>query len=273
MNRVILPVKNDIIFKLFFADERNIEFLTDFLKSALSIPADEYDKITIVDPHLIREHKTDKLGIIDVKLKTVSDKTIHIEIQVAPMPFMRARITFYDAKMITEQIGKGDKYETIKQVISIIITEDEFIAKSPKYHHRFTMYDKVNNVELTDIVEVHTLELCKIEPGTDDSRLYYWMEFIKAEEEIELETVAQRDPLIKKAVARLMELTDDERTRMLYELSEKERMDNETREDWAKKQQALEIAKKLLDIKMPIEQIITITNLTQKEIESLQDAD
>ena len=134
------------------------------------------------------------------------------------------------------------------------------------------MYDKANDVELTDIVEVHTLELSKIQTGTDNSRLYYWMEFIKAEEEIELEAVAQRDPLIKKAVARLMELSADEQTRMLYELREKERMDNETREDWARKQNSTEIAKKLLEIKMPIEQIVTITSLSQNEIENLRDA-
>ena len=56
MNMTILPVKRDVIFRIFFADERNIE------------------------------HPTDKLGIVDVKLKTVSGKTIHIEIQVAPCP-------------------------------------------------------------------------------------------------------------------------------------------------------------------------------------------
>jgi len=234
LNRIILPVKRDIIFKIFFADERNIEFLTDFLKSALSIPAEEYDEIVIVDPHLIREHPTDKLGIIDVKLKTVSGKTIHIEIQVSPLPHMRERIAYYDAKMITEQIGKSELYKDIKQVISIVITEDEFITNSPNYHHRFTMYDSVNNVELTDIVEVHTLELCKIPPDANDNRLCYWMEFIKAEGENELEAIAKRDPLFKKAVARLMELSADEKTRLLYEAREKERMDNESREEWAR---------------------------------------
>jgi len=98
------------------------------------------------------------------------------------------------------------------------------------------------------------------------------MEFIKAEEEIELEAVAQRDPLVKKAVARLMELSADEQTRMLYELREKERMDNAAREDWKLKQQAIEIAKKLLKRKRPIEEIIEDTGLTRKEVEKLMDA-
>lgn len=273
MNRIILPVKRDVVFKIFFADERNIEFLTDFLKSALTIPTEEYDEVLIVDPHLIREHPTDKLGIIDVKLKTVSGKTIHVEIQVAPLPQMRERIAYYDAKMITEQIGKNERYKDIKQVISIVITEDEFIQNSPNYHHRFTMYDSINRIELTDIVEVHTLELCKIQAAADDSRLCYWMEFIKAEGEIELEAVAQRDPLIKKAVARLMELSADEKTRFLYEAREKERMDMESREEDARAEGVMSVAKNMITDGEPVEKIMRYTNLSRTEVEALRDAD
>ena len=279
MSQVILPVKRDVIFKIYFADERNIEFLTDFLKATLPIPADEYDELTIVDPHLIRDFSSDKLGIVDVKLKTVSGKTIHIDIQVAPLPYMKSRIAYYDAKMISEQIGKSEDYQNIRQVISIIITEEEFITGSSNCHHRFTMYDSKNEIELTDIVEVHTLELCKVPPllqealESEDNHLYNWLRFIKAEEAEELEAVAQRDPIIKKAVLKLMELSEDERTRMLIEKREKERMDSSVREKWAKKEQAIEIAKKLLKRKRPIEEIIEDTGLTRKEIENLKDAD
>ncbi|MDR2736508.1 MAG: hypothetical protein LBB49_02975, partial [Gracilibacteraceae bacterium] len=52
--------------------------------------------------------------------------------------------------------------------------------------------------------------------------------------EIELEAAAKRDPMIKEAVARLVELSADEKTRLLYEAREKERMDNESRADWAR---------------------------------------
>ena len=272
MSRAILPVKRDVIFKIYFADERNIEFLTDFLKAILPIPAEEYDELSIVDPHLIRDFSEDKLGIVDVKLKTKSGKTIHIDIQVSPLPFMKSRIAYYDAKMISEQIGKSEDYRNIKQVISIIITEEEFISDSSNCHHRFTMYDKINDVELTDIVEVHTLELCKVPIEQEDNHLYNWLRFIKAEEESELEVVAQRDPIIKKAVLKLMELSEDERTRLLLEKREMERMDNSVRENWAKKQQAIEIARKMLSMKIPIEQIIEATGLTRKEVENLKDA-
>ena len=54
MSVEILSPRSDVIFKLFFSDERNIELLTDFLKSVLDIPADDYDEVSITDPHLLR---------------------------------------------------------------------------------------------------------------------------------------------------------------------------------------------------------------------------
>jgi hypothetical protein len=46
----ILPVKSDVIFRLFFADERNEDYLVSFLKSVLRLPDDDYGEITITDP-------------------------------------------------------------------------------------------------------------------------------------------------------------------------------------------------------------------------------
>ena len=90
-----------------------------------------------------------------------------------------------------------------------------------------------------------------------------------------METVAQRDPIIKKAVLKLMELSEDERTRMLLEKREKERMDNSVREKSARiegeKAKALAIAKNALKMKIPIDDVIKLTGLTRKEIENLQD--
>ena len=156
-----LPVKSDVIFRIFFGDEKNIEFLISFLKSVLKLPDDDYDEIEILDPHLLREYPGDKLGIIDVKLKTRSNKIVHIELQLSVTPELKHRIIFYDAKLITEQIGSGDDFYAIKKVISIVITEEKLIKNSPKYLHRFTFYDKEAQVELSDLIEteVHQINI------------------------------------------------------------------------------------------------------------------
>ena len=204
--RKILPVKMDVIFRLFFADERNKEFLIGFLKSVLRLPDDDYSRIDVADPHLLGEHEGDKLGIVDVKLYTKSGAIIHIEIQLKVTPELVSRIIFYDSKLITEQMESGDNYDKINKVISIIITEEILVKHSPRYHHRFTFYDAEAGVELTDIIEVHTLELNKLPEIVDGTPLCDWAMFINAESEEELNMIAERNPEIGKAVVKLREL-------------------------------------------------------------------
>ena len=97
--------------------------------------------------------------------------------------------------------------------------------------------------------------------------------FIDADTEEELKVIAERNPQVAKAVVRLRELSADERARDTYERMEKARRDQASRERWAAKQQAFEIARNLLKMNMPIEQTIIATGLTREEIESLNDAD
>jgi len=232
--RKILPVKSDVIFRLFFADERNVDLLTGFLKSVLRLPDEEYREIVIADPYLLPEYAGDKLAIIDVKLHTKSRNIIHIEIQLRVTPEMRERIVFYDAKLITEQLGSGDNYHTLQKVVSIIITDENLIENSPRYHHRFVFYDSEAAVEFSDIIEIHTLELRKLPERDDGTELYNWAKFIAAESEEELNMVAEMNPQMRKAVVKLQELSADERARDLYERREKARRDIDSRERWAR---------------------------------------
>ena len=258
--------RSDVIFKLFFADERNIELLTAFLQSVLDIPADDYDVLNITDPHLLREYPDDKLGIIDVKLTTKTGKVINIEIQVAPLPQLRERVVFYDSKLITEQIGDGEDYNKIKRVISVIITDFQFIDESPKYHHRFVLHDPENHVTFTDTLEIHTLELPKIPGDSDGTPLWNWMKFLAVRSREDLDMIAERSPEVKKAAVRLIELSADEKARQLYEAREKERRDNRARERGA----VINVARKLLTRNRPIDEIIEDTGLTREEVEGLR---
>ena len=272
-NNAFIPVKSDVIFHLFYADERNEEFLISLLKSMLKLPEDDYNALEIADPHLLRECVDDKLAIIDVKLYTKSRKVVHIEIQlkVTSESELKKRIILYESKLITEQIAKGDDYDTIQKVISIIITDEELIPDSPKYHHRFTFYDPEAGVSFSDIIEINTLELGKLPDGEDGTMLYDWAKFIDAESEEELDKVAERNPEVKKAVVKYRELTAEERTRDMYERREKARRDQAMHQKWALKQNMMDVARKLLELSMPTAQIISVTGLTQEEVDSLRE--
>jgi predicted transposase/invertase (TIGR01784 family) len=144
--------KIDVVFKLLFGDERNIELLTAFLKAVLRLPADEYEEVAISDPHLLRDYVGDKLGILDVKIKTKSKKVINVEIQLWPKSGLRERIIFRLAKMITSQIGSGENYEAVKRSISIFITNFTLIHESGNYHNHYTLYDPESGTEFTDLL-------------------------------------------------------------------------------------------------------------------------
>jgi len=222
----------------------------------------------------MQEYKGGKLGILDVKLKLKSGKVLNIEIQVDPMPFMESRIIFYVSKLITEQIHESEQYEKIKRVVSIIITDHTLIKQSEKFHHQFGLYDIESKVLLTDILEIHTLEIPKarklFESGnTEKPQLLDWMKFLDAKTEEELNVLAQKSPVMKKATMRLLELSADEKARQLYEARLKEQRDNYARERGAVKVREVEMAKSLLLLNMPIDNISTVTGLTHDEIESL----
>ena len=284
-NKILSPMV-DIIFKILFSTENGIDILTDFLLAVLDFSPDEYDDITITNPFLLQEYHGDKLGILDVKLKLKSGKIINIEVQVDSVPFMESRIMFYLSKLVTEQVNEGDQYDKIKRTISIIITDHQLVKQSDKYHHRFGLYDIESGIRLTDIIEIHTLEIPKariVYEGAENPRLLNWMKFFDAKTKEDLEMVAQTSPAIKKATVRLMELSADEKARQLYEARLKEWRDMRAREESALQrghqqglQQGVEktlltTAKNALQMQMPIEDIVKLTGLTHKEIESLND--
>jgi predicted transposase/invertase (TIGR01784 family) len=269
----LLSVKHDIIFRLFFADERNAEDLIALLKSILTLPDDDYNEIEISDPHLLPDYIGDKYAVIDVKLRTKSQKIIQIEVQLKVSEALKSRIVFYGAKLVTEQMGSGDDYEKINKVISIIITDEKLIKDSERYHHRFTFYDPDAEVEFTDLIEIHTVELKKLPDDSDGTQLYDWARFIAAETEEEFEMAAQANPQVRRAVVKLRELSADEKARDMVERREKGERDfrmfvNDAKREGEQKK-AVEVAQNLLKLNIPTEQIVTATGLTREEVEAL----
>jgi predicted transposase/invertase (TIGR01784 family) len=73
----LLKPRNDIVFKRLMSDQR---LLVSFLQSALDLPPEDYAEVEIVDPRLLGERPEDKLGILDVKVKTAQGNIVDIEI-------------------------------------------------------------------------------------------------------------------------------------------------------------------------------------------------
>jgi predicted transposase/invertase (TIGR01784 family) len=271
---------NDLMFKLLFGDAKNKDIIEDFLKAVLDIPPEEYDHIEITDPYFKQEEIGDKLGILDVKLKTKNEKVIDIEIQVATKSNMRERILFYISRMIGEQIGEAEDYKKIQKVISVIIAgEHRLIPRNKFYHNRFLLHDKNTNSTLTDKIEVNTLELLKIPKNADSTKLWTWLNFLKAKNEEEIAMACENgSAALKKAACVVKKLNADEKTRALLKARQdalREHLNdmNGAREEGIVigfEKGRIEIARSMLFDNESIEKIIKYTGLTEKEIKALQ---
>lgn len=174
----IMSPKNDFVFKLLFGDEKNKDLLIELLNSILKIPHDELEDIELINTELLREFAEDRKGILDVRAKTKNGEHIDIEIQVLYTDYMAERTLFYWSKMYNGQIKSGDTYDKLKKCITINIVDFKCI-EIDKLHTSFHITEDETNKKLTDVLEIHYLELPKlfdnkIEKDEDDP-IIQWM--------------------------------------------------------------------------------------------------
>jgi len=164
-------------------------------------------------------------------------------------------------------------------VITIVITDFIVIPNSAEYHHTFRYYyDAKHKVELTDLKEIHTLELPK---KSDTTELFDWLMLIRAKNREEYEMIAKKKPVFEEVVAMVKQLSADEQARMEYDKHELWRMDyaatmrNATRKGIEKGRAEgkiegkIETARNMKAKGYSIADIIDITELPEEEIKQL----
>ena len=119
----------------------------------------------------------------------------------------------------------------------------------------------------------------------DDKGLSDWMRFLTAQSEEELKLVAEKNPKVAKAVVRLMELSDDERVRLLQDSRDKMQWDiyemrqTAKEEGYAeghaegKKEMVYEIARNALKRNVAESEISILTGLSVAELKKISEGD
>ena len=285
----LLKVTNDYVFKRIFGQKGNEDITRGFLRAVTKV---EYNNIDLEDtPILERDLIENKMGILDVKVVANKENNIDIEMQVTKSEYIAERILWYWSKLYAGSIEKGEGYNSTKKAICILIADFklEKLKEIEKYHTKWNIREEeYKNIILTDRLELHIIELEKLERRNNKSKeeeeLLNWCKFIKFPEKVE-ESIIMKNEEIKKAKEQLDKISQDKKERRLAELREKAIKDemairdsgyNEGRKEGikeglkkGKKAEKKSIAQNMLEMKIDKETISKVTGLTMDEIENM----
>ncbi|MBK1810240.1 Rpn family recombination-promoting nuclease/putative transposase [Clostridium sp. YIM B02505] len=272
---------NDFIFKKVFGEKGNEDILISFINAVLKRTKKEpIVEIEIIDnKQLTKDIILDKTGIIDVRAKTLKGEHVDIEVQLTNQGNMDKRTLFYWGKMYLENIKQGEDYANLEKVITINILDFEFLGTN-SYQSSFHLWEDIEKeYMLTDVVEIHFLELPKFRNKKNkdyrENDIERWLMFLEKDiSEATLKELMSLDTAIKKAEQKIEYLSSDEESMRIY--YERERSLHEranmisSAEEKGKKDKAIEIAKNLINMKIPLDQIISATGLTEEEINRIK---
>ncbi|MDR2669645.1 MAG: Rpn family recombination-promoting nuclease/putative transposase [Desulfovibrio sp.] len=283
MKQEIIPPKYDFMFKRLFGDRDNTRALVDFLKAVLDFPGEEYRSLTFVDPNLYPRYWGGKRFVLDLKLETDFGNIIDIEIQLSDTDEMKERIIAYESRMISDQLKEGEIYKALTKAITILIADFTLIENIDDYHQKFMIRNDSGNVILSNIFEIHTIELTKVPPAEDGHILWRWLKLLKATHEEELDMLQQHYPDLQEPIVRIKELSADElmrEERLAYEKARRDeaaRLYSATRDGEARGEARGEVrgraavALSMLQEGMPLSQVARLTGLAVEEIEKLKE--
>ena len=279
-----ITLTNDYAFKRFLGSEENKPILQDLLQCILGLSSDEITGLELMDKELTKEELSDKSGILDVKLKLANGTVIDIEIQASWNASFVKRTLFYWAKMYTADFKAGESYDNLHKCITINIIADGFHLNDA-VHSEYLLQEKRAHTLLTDVLEVHFLDLQAAKRATEEESaenkqvpLINWLRFIGTSDKEERAMIAKTSPILKMLNEQIDILSLSPVERKLYESRMKLKSDIATiSEDQfkaglqeGKLEGKLETARILKQLGDSTQKIVQATGLTPAEVEAIK---
>ncbi|ELC8464193.1 Rpn family recombination-promoting nuclease/putative transposase [Clostridium perfringens] len=275
--RTLLNPQIDFVFKKIFGTEKNKPILINFLNAVIK-PTTPIKDVEIKNNDIDKDFIEDKFSRLDVKATTSNKEHINIEIQVKNEYNMIQRTLYYWSKMYSEQIQNRDNYSKLERTVCINILNFKYL-NNDKYHNAYRLKEITSNEELTDLQEIHFIELPKFnEIGNKEyvenvekmDALEKWLEFLVEPESNTVRQLELSNEEIKLAKSELYRLSMDSKEREQYNMREKAIYDRisalENAEAKGKRESKLEVVKESLSQGLEISLISKITGLSEEEI-------
>ena len=193
--------KVDFAFKYVFGNPDYPEITISLLNAVLSLPSDkQIVKVRIANPTLGRRTQDDKYSVMDIRAIANDNTHINIEMQIANKGDMIPRTLHYMSRMISDQLKSGMPYSELQQAICINFLDFELFHSNKNIHNVFR-YQNENNEILTNLTQIHFVELPKIKKDgiIDNEMLKNWVNFINDPKSKEVDMLICEHAEINKA--------------------------------------------------------------------------
>lgn len=224
-------LKDDVSFKYLFLNETvRLHFISD----ALGIPSEEIRSVRLANTFLWRRLFREKQGILDILIELNNAVRINIELQVRMLSYWDRRSLFYLAKLFTEGLLRGERYEQLKRCIHISILDFSLDGR-PEYHKVYRFRDEAG-YEFSDLLEIHVIELNKTLSGA--GRMDEWIRLFntRTEEELDMLGTTTKNPGIVEAIREIRTMRLGKTFRALHDAHMKQVRDRNARDDYVRKE-------------------------------------
>ena len=217
MSKGLLDPKVDFVFKNIFGSPNHPEILISFLNATLKAKK-KIVNVDIKKTDIEKQYIEDKYSRLDVKATTSNDEIINIEIQLKNENNMVKRSLYYLSKMYEEQLNEKEDYSKLVRTVCINILNFKYL-KTDNFHTGYRFKEIESNEELTDIMEVHFIEIPKLQDSSDEKdMLVAWTEFLKDPESEKVRGLELSIEEIRQAKDELIRMSNDSTQRELYDM-------------------------------------------------------
>ncbi len=270
---VLMDPKVDFCFKeLFGHDETNFINLTNAI---LNLKEDKkIVSVEFLNKEMSKAKKDDRGAILDVLAKLNDGSHLNLEMQYGDHKDFEQRSTFHFSKIFASQLKKNQLFHELKPVIMVNILNFKLYKDVEHFHTPIICVDgNHREIRRNPYFEMHFFEVPKFKKTCYDetSPQEKWMLFFKEPKEETLKELAMQDAGIARAFGDLQDLSKNTQKRAEYEARKMallthqndvyvSGLEGETRK-------ALEMARRLKARKMPVSEIMALTDLTKEQIE------
>lgn len=277
-----LDPKTDIAFKRIFGSEKNKDILIDFLNDVLQKSGDSWIEDleylpTIQDPTIAIL----KTSVVDILCREKSGVKYIIEMQVTKTIGFEKRAQMYAARAYCNQLNKGDKYETLKEVIFLALADHIMFPNKEAYRSDHVILDRETLENDLKGFSFTFIELPKFKKTLAEciSGMEKWFYFlIHADESNGQDVPLYNDPMIAKAYQELNAVYWTEAELNTYDESQMQIMNARAALDYAIREGReegreegleegrLEMAKIMLEAGVSVDLIVEKTGLSKEQL-------